>query len=98
VPQLSRDFCPHLSAFGVNAEEILVFERNSPNRIALSPSYDLKLTSKNSLQPRSATFMMIYSQIRSAVGPGQNHLAVPGGYVVDALGKAAHPPATARWF
>jgi len=39
------------------------------------------------------------------VGHSQNHLAVAGGYVVDALDivnvsemPAAHPPATARWF
>ena len=39
------------------------------------------------------------------LGYSQNHLAVAGGYVVDALDfvnvsemPAAHPPATARWF
>ena len=34
------------------------------------------------------------------LGQGQYHLAVAGGYAVDALGsnKASHPPATARWY
>jgi len=35
-----------------------------------------------------------------SLGHSQNHLAVAGGYEVEALGfkKAAHPPATARWY
>src|ERR1043165_1788441 len=37
-------------------------------------------------------------QIIPSLGYSQNHLAVAGGYEVEALGKAAHPPATARWF
>ena len=42
---------------------------------------------------------------RYLFGHSQNHLAVAGGYVVDALDfvnvsemPAAHPPAIARWF
>ena len=45
------------------------------------------------------------SKVRTWLGHSQNHLAVAGGYVVDAFDfvnlsemPAAHPPATARWF
>jgi len=47
---------------------------------------------------RSRFWSALKSEVK--LGHSQNHLAVAGGYVVDALvyKKAAHPPATARWF